>query len=141
VRNTEDSGTESVWHQAKAVPLPTDLFAPTVSKIKCDASNRPSKNSAVCGGVAVKGNEVMQLKQRVAALEEKMKSVERENTEKLKDVCGMLLSQKLEIQRLQEIIWILHPNINLGQAFTVDDKASYFSNSDTSAVGLNAEDD
>jgi len=122
--------------------LPTDLVAPPVSKKIYDACNKSSKNSTVCREEAEKVNEIMQLKQRIATLEEVVKSVERENAEKLKDVCGMLLSQKLEIQRLQEIIWVLHPNMNLDHAFTVDDKALYFgSDPDISIGDLNVDED
>jgi hypothetical protein len=91
---------------------------------------------------AKRGIEVMQLKRTIAALEEKIKCIERNNEEKLKDVCGMLLSQKLEIQRLQEIIWALHPNVNLDSVFAVDDKALCLGlNSDLSLAGLNVEED
>jgi hypothetical protein len=140
--NSEGSGPESVCHEEKAVPLSRDLFSPTVSKTICDASNKPAKNSTVYEKEAEKENEVMQLKQTIAALEERIKSMEKENVEKFRDVCGVLLSHKLEIQRLQEIIWILHPNFNLDQAFTVDDEASYFlPDLDTSTGGLNVEED
>jgi hypothetical protein len=136
MRNSEDRGTESICHEAKAVPLPKDLFAPLVSKRECESSNRRTTNSAVYGEKAEKGNEIMQLKETIATLEERMKSMKSENAEKFQDICGMLLSQKLQIQRLQEITWILHPNINLEKAFTVDDKAPYFlPRSDTSIVG------
>lgn len=141
VRNSEDSHTKSLRHQGKAVPLPTDVFAPTVSKNIRVASNEPAKNSTVYGEEAEKENEIKQLKETITALKERMKSMERENVNKFKDVCGMLLSQKLEIQRLQEIIWVLHPNINLEQAFSVDDKVLYFiPDSVTSADNLNVED-
>jgi hypothetical protein len=122
--------------------MPTDLVAPTLSKKVGDASNKRGKISEMSREEAKRGTEVVELKQTVAALEDRVRSMERDNEEKLKDVCGTLLSQKLEIQRLQEIIWALHPNINLDFAFTVDDKASYFDHdSDISLYGLNVEED
>lgn len=118
------------------------MVAPTGSKKVHGAANKPAKNSAVSGEEPEKENDVMQLKQTIAALEERVKSMETENVNKLKDVCGMLLSQKLEIQRLQEIIWTLHPDVNLHQVFTVDDKGPYFlSDLDTSIHSLNVEED
>jgi hypothetical protein len=137
VRSANNCDAGNVQLQQQTGPTPTDLVA------KVDgASNKHGNISTLCREEAKRGNEVVQLKQTVAALEEKVRSIEKDNEEKLKDVCGMLLSQKLEIQRLQEIIWALHPNINLDFAFTVDDKASYFNpNSDTSLDGLNIEED
>jgi hypothetical protein len=122
--------------------MPSALVAPTPSEKVGGAGKERGNNSALCGEEAKQGSEVLKLKKTIAALEERVRSMERDNEEKLRDVCGMLLSQKLEIQRLQEIIWALHPNINLDSAFTVDDKASYFDpDSNTSNVQLNVEED
>jgi hypothetical protein len=142
VRSANNCNAENVRLQQQTGPTPTDLVAPTVSKKVDGAGNKNGNILALCREEAKRGNEVVQLKQTVAALEEKVRSMEKDNEEKLKDVCGMLLSQKLEIQRLQEIIWALHPNINLDFAFTVDEKASHFDpDSDTSLGGLNVEED
>jgi len=104
--------------------------------------SKPVTNSTVCGEEARKEDEITQLKQTVAALEKMVKSMQQHNVEKFKDLCGVLLSQKLEIQRLQEIIWALHPNMNLDHAFTVDVKMSHFApNSSTSFADLNVDED
>lgn len=141
VRSANNCDAENVQLQLQTGPTPTDLVAPTLSK-KVDGASNKSNISTLCREEAERGNEVVQLKQTVAALEGRVRSMEKDNEEKLKDICGMLLSQKLEIQRLQEIIWALHPNINLNSTFTVDDKASYFDpGSDKSLGGLIVEED
>jgi hypothetical protein len=122
--------------------LQNELGASTLSgKIHHDG-NRPVTNSTVSGEEARKEDEIRQLKQTVATLEKMVKSMEQNNVEKFKDLCGVLLSQKLEIQRLQEIIWALHPNINLDPVFTVDNKKLHFASNSTMSIGdLNVDED
>jgi len=118
------------------------LGTSTLSRNVDHDGNKPVTNSTVCGEEARKEDEITQLKQTVAALEKMMKSMKQHNEEKFKDMCGVLLSQKLEIQRLQEIIWALHPSMNLDPAFTVDIKTSHFvPNSPTSYGDLNVDED
>lgn len=118
------------------------MVAPTISKKVGSPGKKLGNISTLCQEEAKRENEIIQLKQTIAALEERMKCMERNHEEKLKDVCGVLLTQKLEVQRLQEIIWALHPNINLDSIFTVDDKALCFGpDSDISLAGLNVEED
>jgi len=114
VRSSEHSNAEGACTNQKTATSQTELGA-----------------STVCGEEARKEDEIMQLKQTVAALEERMKSTQQHNVEKFKDLCGVLLLQKLEIQRLQEIIWALHPNTNLDPSFSVGNKASHFASTST----------
>ena len=60
------------------------------------------------------------MKTRMEKLELQMNSMKIENNAKFKDMCRMLIQSKLEIFRLQEIIWALHPNMDLNSAFIVD---------------------
>jgi hypothetical protein len=106
--------------------LHTELGASSPSRKIHHDGNRPVTNSTVYGEEARKDDEIRKLKQKVAALEETVRSMQQNNDVKFKDLCGVLLSQKLETQRLQEIIWALHPNMNLDPVFTVDNKALYF---------------
>jgi hypothetical protein len=125
VRSSEHNNAEGACPSQKTATSQTELGA-----------------STVCGEEARKEDEIMQLKQTVAALEKMVKSMQQHNVEKFKDLCGVLLSQKLEIQRLQEIIWALHPNMNLDPAFTFDIKTTHFaSNSATSFGDLNVDED
>jgi hypothetical protein len=122
--------------------LQTELGAVTLSRKIDHDGDKLVMNSAVCGEEAKKEDEITQLKQTVAALEKMVKSMQQHNVDKFKDVCGVLLSQRLEIQRLQEIIWALHPDMNLDPVFTVHNKASHFpSDSATSCGDLNVDED
>lgn len=121
--------------------MPADLVAPTISKKVDSPGKKFGSISALCQEETKRGNEILQLKRTIAALEERMKRMEKNHEEKLKDVSGVLLAQKLEVQRLQEIIWALHPNINLDSVFTVDDKACFGPDSDISLAGLSIEED
>jgi hypothetical protein len=96
------------------------LGASSLSRKIHSDGNRPVRNSTVHGEEARKEDEIGKLKQQVAALEETVKSMQQNNDVKFKDLYGVLLSQKLEIHRLQEIIRAVHPNVNLGPVFTVD---------------------
>lgn len=141
-RSSEHSNAEGACPSQKTVTSQTELGASTLSRKVDHDSNKPVMNSTVCGEESRKEDEIMQLKQTVAALEKMVKSMQQHNVEKFKDLCGVLLSQKLEIQRLQEIIWALHPNMNLDPAFTVDEKALHFaSNSPTSFGNLDVDED
>ena len=60
------------------------------------------------------------MKNRMEKLELQMNSMKIENNAKLKDMCRMLIQSKLEIFRFQEIIWALHPNVDLNSDFIVD---------------------
>jgi chromosome segregation ATPase len=142
VTSADNYDAENVQLQQQTAPVPTDLVAPTISKKVDSPGNKHGNISALHREEAKALNEVVQLKRTIATLEERMRCMERDNEEKLKDVCGVLFSQKLEIQRLQEIIWALHPNIDLDSAFTVDDKASYLGpDLNVSLASLNAEED
>jgi len=142
VRSSEHSNAEGACPSQKTATLQTELGASTLSRKIDHGGNKPVTNSAVCGEEARKEDEIMQLKQTVAALEKMVKSMQQHNAEKFKDLCGVLLLQKLEIQRLQEIIWALHPNMNLDPAFAVDNMASHLaSNSATSFGDLNVDED
>jgi len=142
VRSSEHSNAEGACPTQKTATSQTELGASTLSKKIDHDGNKSVTNSTVCGEEAKKEDEIMQLKQTVAALEKMVKSMQQHNVEKFKDLCGVLLLQKLEIQRLQEIIWALHPNTNLEVAFSVDNKASHFaSNSTTFFRDLNVDED
>jgi hypothetical protein len=142
VSSGEHSDAEGVCSQQKTFPLQTQGGASTLGRKVDHTGNQAGMDSTVCEKEASKEDEIMHLKQTVAALEERVMSMQKDNTDKFKDVCGMLLLQKLEIQRLQEIIWALHPDINLDPAFTVNSNASFFaSDSSTSFADLNIDED
>jgi hypothetical protein len=81
--------------------LQTELGASTLSRKIHHDGNRPVTNSTVYGEEARKEDEIRKMKQKVAVLEKTVKSMQQNSVEKFKDLCGVLLSQKLEIQRLQ----------------------------------------
>lgn len=120
---------------SNAAMLQTELGASTLSRKIHHDGNRPVTNSTVYGEEARKEDEIRKMKQKVAVLEKTVKSMQQNSVEKFKDLCGVLLSQKLEIQRLQEIIWALHPNMNLDPVFTVDNKALHFASNSTTSIG------
>jgi len=138
VRSSEHSNAEGAYSNQKIATTQTELGASTLSS---HDGNKSVTNSTVCGEEARNEDEIMQLKQTVAALENMVKSMQQNNVEKFKDLCGVLLLQKLEIQRLQEIIWALHPNTNLDPAFSVDMASHFASNSTTSLHDLNVDED
>jgi hypothetical protein len=142
VRSSEHIDAEGVCPHQTTVALQTEFGASTLSrKLDCDG-NKPVMNPTVCGEEARKEDEIMQLKQTVAALEQMVQSMEERNIKKFKDMCGTLLKQKLEIQRLQEIIWALHPEVDLNPAFSVNTKASYFASASARSFGdLNVDED
>jgi hypothetical protein len=142
VKSSERSNAEGACPNQKTATSQTELGASTLSRKLDHDGNKPVTNSTVCGEEARKEDEMTQLKQTVAAMEKMVKSMQQHNVEKFKDLCGVLLSQQLEIQRLQEIIWALHPNMNLDPAFTIDYTASQFaSNSSTPYGDLDVDED
>lgn len=142
VRSNEHIDAEGVCPLPKTVALQTEFDAATLSRKLDHDGNTPVMHPTVYGEEAKKEDEIMQLKQTVAALEKLVQSMEKHNVDKFKNVCGELLSHKLEILRLKEIIWALHPNVNLDPAFTVGSKASYFASASAISWGdLNIDDD
>lgn len=82
------------------------------------ASNRKKSKESSCG--CEKNAEFLEMKNRLEKLELQMNTMKTDNMSKFKDMSKMLIMYKLEILRLQDIIWSLHPNIDLKSAFILD---------------------
>ncbi|KAJ9587285.1 hypothetical protein L9F63_019189 [Diploptera punctata] len=88
------------------------------SSRKLTSNKETDKKSSLCD--CNKSAEILEMKSRFENLEKQMNSMNEEYINKFKDMSKMLILYKLEITRLQEVIWSLHPEFDLNAAFTVD---------------------
>ncbi|KAJ4444140.1 hypothetical protein ANN_05929 [Periplaneta americana] len=91
-----------------------------VSNKNLNDPNTLPAGSSSDGEVVELKRQIMELRKSVATLKESVRAIEINCKEKHEDICVMLIKCGLENKRLREIIWALHPSMNLEEAFSVD---------------------